>query len=247
MNRPLIGICTDHVDCVTPGGKDRSYLKLYPAYVQSVIAAGGIPLVLPVVDDIADIAPLLKSVSGVVMIGADDYPPQWYGGKPHPKEEYCTPQRASFDRALAAYLFDHTDLPLLLICGGMQLACILSGGAMEQHLPDLPGRVEHRDFRDQPQTTSHPIKIDTGSLLHRALGVAGTTVNSMHHQACLNPGPRLRVSAWATDGTIEALEFRDHRWRVGTQWHPERMGSDAVMPNLWNAFVAAAGNQSLSP
>jgi putative glutamine amidotransferase len=235
---PLIGICTDHVAFTTEGGKDRSYLKLYPSYVQSVIKAGGTPVLLPIVDDLRVLKPALARLDGVVMIGSDDYPPQWYGAKPHAAEEYCTPERAKFDRALATYLYNKTDLPLLLVCGGMQLACILSGGVMLQHLPDVTN-LEHRDFKARPETTTHPVNIERGTVLHRALGVTRTVVNSMHHQAAKNVGKRLRVCARADDGTIEAVEFTDHPWRVGTQWHPERMPTDKAMPRLFKAFVRA--------
>lgn len=236
----LIGICTDHVEFTTEGGKDRSYLKIYPSYVESVIRAGGTPVVLPIVSEIGVIRPLVEKLSGVIMIGADDYPPSWYGASAHPKEEYCTQKRSEFDRAFARYLYDETRLSLLLICGGMQLACILSGGSMHQHIPDLPGKIEHRDFKSRPETTSHLVNIEPGTVLHKALGVHKTRVNSIHHQAAASVGPRLRVSARAEDGIIEAIEFTDHPFRVGTQWHPERMGGDEVMPRLFRAFVKAA-------
>ncbi|KAA0209177.1 gamma-glutamyl-gamma-aminobutyrate hydrolase family protein [bacterium] len=235
---PLIGICVDHVVHATEGGKDRSYFKLYPAYVEAVIRGGGTPVVLPMVDDVRLLAPAIRTLDGVVMIGADDYPPQWYGAPPHPNEEYCTEVRARFDRAFAEMIYA-TDLPLLLVCGGMQLACLLSGGAMHQHLPDLGGPLEHRDFRASPVTTTHEISITPGSRLHEALGVTRTRVNSMHHQAASRVGPRLNITARADDGVIECVEFNDHRWRVGTQWHPERMLDDPVMPRLWQAFVGA--------
>jgi putative glutamine amidotransferase len=237
---PLIGICTDHVDFTTEGGKDRSYLKLYPSYVESVVRAGGTPVVLPIVSEISVLKPLVEKLSGVLMVGSDDYPPAWYGAKPHPKEEYCTQKRSEFDRAFAHYLYDESKLPLLLVCGGMQLACVLSGGVMHQHIPDLPGKIEHRDFKSRAETTSHFIDVDQGTVLHKSLGVTRTRVNSMHHQAAASVGPRLRVSARAEDGIIEAIEFTDHPWRVGTQWHPERMGDDEVMPRLFRAFVKAA-------
>jgi len=241
---PLIGICTDHVEYTTEGGKDRSYLKLYPSYVESVIRAGGTPVVLPIVSEIAVLLPLVKKLAGVMMIGADDYPPSWYGASAHPKEEYCTQKRSEFDRAFARFLYDETRLPLLLICGGMQLACILSGGSMHQHIPDLPGKLEHRDFKSRPESTTHMVNIEAGTALHKALGVTQTRVNSIHHQAAANVGPRLRVSARAEDGIIEAIEFTDHPFRVGTQWHPERMGDDEIMPRLFRAFVKAAHSSS---
>lgn len=236
MNKPLIGICTDHVVHFPHPNLDRSYLKLYPSYVHAVLKAGGTPLVIPIVDNVEDIRPLLSLVRGVVMIGSDDYPSEWYGKPTLPTDKPCTPQRAAFDRPFARLLYEETRLPVLAVCGGMQLAGIHSGGALIQDLPNKG--VEHRAATDGTRT--HGVEVAPGSLLARVTGATALTVNTLHHQAVERTGPRLKATAWAPDGVIEAVEWTDHPFRIGLQWHPERMPEDAAMQKLWRAFVDAA-------
>lgn len=235
-NAPLIGICTDHVRHFPAPDRDRSYLKLYPEYPQAIARAGGIPLLIPIMPGIEHARPLLQLVRGVVMIGSDDYPPDWYGAKPHPREEYVTPQRAAFDRAFVDHLYNHTSLPVLAICGGMQLMTIFSGGKLVQHIE--PTTVQHRQDGGIP--TRHEVSIEAGTALAKALGVTRAETYSLHHQGAAAVGPRLRVCARADDGLIEAVEFTDHPFRVGVQWHPERQPESEVMQRLFRAFIQAA-------
>ena len=235
MTKPLIGICTDHVRHFPVPGRDRSYLKLYPQYCNAIIAAGGTPLVLPIVPDVNDIKPLLSLVQGVMLIGSDDYPAEWFGGTTLPTDVPVTPERAAFDREFVRVLYDDTDLPVFAICGGMQLTAIFSGGKLIQDLPATP--LEHRAGKDGFR--SHKITLTPGSLFERAIGLSEIEVNSLHHQAVESVGERLQVSARAPDGVIEAIEFKDHPFRAGVQWHPERM-EDPNMGKLFAAFVAEA-------
>jgi putative glutamine amidotransferase len=233
MAGPIVGICADHVELWPQPDEDRCHLKLYPHYYESIQRAGGVPMILPMVDEIESIRPLLDLCGGVLMIGADDYPPEWFGKTPIPEETQVTPRRARFDKAIAEYLYRETDLPVLGICGGMQLQCILTGGTLIQDLP--PGDIQHRRNKDGYQT--HAVKVEEGSVLHKAIGETEFEVNSLHHQAIEAVAGPLKVSAHAPDGTVEAIEFSDHNFRVGVQWHPERMPESSQMQRLFKAFV----------
>jgi gamma-glutamyl-gamma-aminobutyrate hydrolase PuuD len=238
MIRPLIAVCMDYVRHVPSPGRDRSYLKLYPQYPRMVLEAGGIPLMLPIVSELATIEPILAMARGIVFIGSDDYPAEWYGAMPLPTDEPITPERAAFDRALAARVYNDSDLPVLAVCGGMQLAAIHGGGALVQHIPP-GGKVPHAT-KEGPDPR-HDIEIEPDSLLASVLGTMRTRVNSHHHQAVASVGPDQRVTAWAPDGVVEAMEFTDHHFRVGVQWHPERMDKDPGALALFKALVRAAG------
>jgi microsomal dipeptidase-like Zn-dependent dipeptidase len=50
-------------------------------------------------------------------------------------------------------------------------------------------------------------------------------VNSFHHQAVSDPGPKFRVVATAPDGIIEAMESSEYKPILGVQWHPECLES----------------------
>jgi putative glutamine amidotransferase len=235
MAKPLIGITMDHVRHLPTPELDRSYLKLYPQYCNAVIAAGGTPLAIPVVANAADVKPLLDLVQGVLLVGGDDYPADWYGKKPLPTDTALTPERAKFDREFVKLVYD-TDLPVLGVCGGMQLTAIWAGGTLVQHL----GEGVHRNGKEG--FTRHDILIEPDSKFARVMGAAKISVNSQHHQAVEKVAGPLRVSARSPDGVIEAMEFKDHPFRIGIQWHPERMPDDPKMRGLYKAFVAAAAN-----
>ena len=234
MRKPLIGITTDHVRHFPQPDRDRSYLKLYPQYCTAVIAAGGTPVVIPVVPNAEEIRPLLELVQGVIIVGGDDYPAEWYGKQTIATDVPVTPQRASFDRAFAKMLYEETDLPVLGVCGGMQLTAIWAGGKLIQHL----GEGVHRDGKEG--FTRHKVEVEAGSAFAKALGATSIEVNSQHHQAVESVAGPLKVCAKAPDGVIEALEFTDHPFRIGIQWHPERMPDNPQMQNLFKALIAAA-------
>ena len=50
-------------------------------------------------------------------------------------------------------------------------------------------------------------------------------ISSAHHQRVDRLGDNLRVSAYAPDGTVEAIESPDAPI-IGVQWHPEDPADD---------------------
>lgn len=242
MERPVVGICVDHVDHFPRPDRDRSYFKLYPSYVDSVIRAGATPLVIPMADDIDALRPLLNLVHGVLFVGGDDYPAEWFGKQTLDCETPVTDTRATFDRAFTDLLLNETRLPILGVCAGLQMMVIATGGSLIQDLP--PSELQHRS--DPQGYREHALSIAPDSILARAVGTTETTVNSLHHQAVENAGPIMRAVAWAPDGVIEACEIPDHPFRVGVQWHPERMDESADMQTLWRSFVTACETHRLT-
>jgi len=109
------------------------------------------------------------------------------------------PARDRTERA-ALDLAGREGLPVLGICRGMQLINVMSGGT----LTPVEGHV----------ATRHEVH---GS------PVARREVNSFHRLAILREGlaADLEATAWAPDGTIEAVQHRRLPW-TGIMWHPER-------------------------
>jgi len=60
---------------------------------------------------------------------------------------------------------------------------------------------------------------------------------SAHHQAIKHLGKGLIVSAFASDGVVEAIEMPDYPFLIGVQWHPERELDDEYTKRLFKAFV----------
>ncbi|MFP4056341.1 MAG: gamma-glutamyl-gamma-aminobutyrate hydrolase family protein [Candidatus Brocadiia bacterium] len=234
MSRPRIGLNCD----VACDGRDRPpTLKLRADYADAVARAGGLPLLLPTPagDLEAWAAACLDAVDGLVLTGGRDYDPRPYGQEPHPATRLVAPRREAFDPALA-HLALRRGLPVLGICGGMQLLNIVLGGDLVQDLPPRP--VRHRA---PGEARCHEVAVEAGSRLAAIVGEGRLEVNSSHHQALGRVAEGLRVVARAPDGVVEAVEGTGAAFVLGVQWHPERLASRAEQLALFRALVEAAG------
>lgn len=229
------------------------------AYVDAISRAGGLPLLLPPLEDVAQGAALLEGLDGICFVGGPDYLPYHYGGRVQRAEELMDERRDRFDCAFARRVLKTTSLPVLGICGGCQLIAITLNGALVQDLrtewqPAAGRTLPHASAEraaDNIEGYRHPLKVEPGSLLERATGASGGTLesNSYHHQAVRPdaPGEGMRVSSWAPDGVAESIEpaadsafAQANRFVLGVQWHPERMVDDEAQAAIFRAFVNAA-------
>lgn len=218
---PLIGIASVNGD----------------TYVRAVRQAGGIPVILPNDDaSPAAIDGYLSRLDGLLMPGGADIPPSEYGETPDPTIELLDDKRLNFEKALGKAWIEKTRKPLLGICLGSQWINVLQGGTLVQDIPSEIGG-NHRG-------TTHPVKLEPDTRLHRIFGEAEFEVNSWHHQAVDSKdlGKDLKVAARSLDGVIEATETTDpERFLIGVQWHPEKlMPDDKRQAKLLEAFVVAA-------
>jgi putative glutamine amidotransferase len=212
-SRPRIGLTLDADEA------GRRY-QLNQAYVEAVLAGGGLPILLP--HAAAAAAAYLALLDGLVVTGgAFDVPPELYGEPCRPVCGVLRPERTRFEKdlleaALAA------RLPVLGVCGGMQLLNVVRGGTLYQDLPADAGLSGHEQPppRDVP---SHDVAVAPGTQLEVLVGPGPLPVNSTHHQAVRDPGAGVLVSARAPDGVVEALELPDLPFAVGVQWHPEAL------------------------
>jgi putative glutamine amidotransferase len=228
---PRIGIplCTDERGRWKAG---RNYHYIDAAYASAVESAGGLPVYLPVQ---ANPAVLLDSVDALLLPGGDDFPPL----RPYPEGVVFDPVPASqlaFDRQLLAGAWER-GMAVLAICYGMQLLAEQSGGKL---LYDIATDRPDADPHTLPEAEGrHPLQIEPGTRLAKALGNEVEPVNSLHHQGVAEPGAGMRISARAGDGTIEAIERPADPFCVGVQWHPEKLKGDH-RDALFAAFIDAA-------
>lgn len=229
---PLIGITSVY----EPAEKDKAAQTSTPfAYAEAVAASGGVPVLLPTIDDERVLQRYLAELDGLVLIGGDDIPPEAYGEQPHETVKPLTPQRYEFERKLIARWLAGGK-PLLGICLGMQFTNVVSGGTMIQDIPSEIGKtVDHRKY--------HRVAIVKPSILADILDANEATVLSSHHQAVDDLGKNLRVIARSEDGVIEALERTDGRFGLFVQWHPEAMTDRAHRDAIYGALVQAAIHQ----
>lgn len=206
--RPLIGISA-HKTLVVEGDIEAFHEVVNVAYVKAVRKAGGVPMLLPMVDpDDADC--LLERVDALLLTGGGDVDPASYGADADPLTARVDADRDERDFALCRLAVDR-DVPTLAICRGSQVLNVALGGTLVQHVD------KHFDM-DRYNEPVHDVDVDGSSDLARWLGTTTLGVNTLHHQAVATTGPNVRVVGRAEDGTIEGVEAGS---AVGVQWHPE--------------------------
>ena len=225
---PLIGITSvykaDEKDNVA-----RTQVNF--AYVVAVAENGGVPVVLPTMDDEMVLRRYLEVLDGLVLVGGADIPPSAYREAPHDTVEPLPAQRYDFERKLIARWLAG-DKPLLGVCLGMQFTNVVSGGTLIQDIPSELGKtVNHRAY--------HPVRIEPASRLAEILGSHKAVVLSNHHQAVERLGANLRIIARSEDGVVEALERTDGPFGLFVQWHPEQMTDKAHRDAIYGALVQA--------
>ena len=89
-------------------------------------------------------------------------------------------------------------------------------------LQDIPSVIKHSQDADRSEPT-HSVALEDGSIVRRLYGEERIYVNSFHHQAVGDPGPRFRATAKSQDDIIEAIESTEFKPIMGVQWHPECM------------------------
>ncbi len=227
---PLVGICAA-IERVSWGAwSDVPCTMLPSTYSLAVQRAGGIALLLPPDDSLAEQpGELIDLLDGLVLAGGSDVDAGSYGAAPHQQTRGTWPERDRFELALGTAALER-ELPLLGICRGMQVLNVTAGGTLEQHVPE---RVGHDDHRHTPGAfADHGVRLEEGSLAARVVGETGTAVKSHHHQGVAELGEGVSASGWAEDGVIEAIELSGRRFALGVLWHPEQDESSGVIGAL---------------
>ena len=233
MSRPAIGICAAVEEA--SWGAWTVLANVSPrSYSAAVHAAGGLALLLPADDGVAEQpAELLDRIDGLMLAGGSDVDPTSYGARPHPETRGARPERDRFELALAHGALER-DMPVLGICRGMEMVNVACGGTLVQHLPDELGSELHR--HTPGAFSDHSVRIEAGTLAARAVGSEQTPVKSHHHQGVGELGEDVAVSGWAVeDGVVEAIELPGKPYALGVLWHPEEDQRSRVIGTLVDA------------
>jgi putative glutamine amidotransferase len=246
VTKPLIGVTTSEMRMprrthpLPEGDPPQSEMALGIVYARAVERAGGLPVVLPPLEESA-IGPLVARLAGVCLSGGPDLDPAAYGAEPDPHLGPIEPSLDAFEVAVARRA-DALGIPVLGICRGCQALNVARGGSLHQHLPDVTdGSIHHRQTASGRETT-HTVRIETGTRLASIVGGEDLSVNSFHHQAVDRLGRGLRVAAWAPDGVVEAVEDEGAALYLGVQWHAETLVDRPRHAALFEALVAEAAD-----
>lgn len=221
--RPVIGITpSPQFDQLSHGDFYRFVMS--DTYTRAVLAAGGVPVVLP--PQLGNAATLLDAIDGLLLSGGADLAPTTFGEtEVHPDTYGVDPLRDDFEFELVAEA-QKRDFPVFCICRGIQVLNVAYGGTLFQHLPDQhPSPINHRqqEVGIAKEEFGHTVSVSPGSRLAEIYGSESVGVNSFHHQAIKEIGAGLEVVAVSEDGLIEAVTAPDQTFFLGVQWHPEMM------------------------
>ena len=225
--KPVIGLT-----CNFDENQGNYILKSY--YISSIHQAGGIPILLPPVEDETAINEYIKFCNGLIFTGGGDLDPYHWGELPRRGLGEINPLRDKFELLLIQNAIKQ-QIPVLGICRGCQVINVAAGGSLIQ---DLRGMMSHQQNapRNYPM---HMVFIKNNSILESIIQNNRIRVNSFHHQAVKSPGNGLQISAYSADGVIEAIENINLPFLVGVQWHPECL-EDEYSSKIFKAIIEAA-------
>ncbi len=222
--KPIIGI----VGRADVASEDYSVICCYESVRRSVIKCGGIPiLILPNQDveyeksipkdmdrltdnEKEDLKRVLNMCDGIIMPGT------------YKLYEY---DKFIYESAL------ELDMPILGICGGMQLMGLNDDGTL------IKNNVDNHFKRDEKYV--HKVSVVEDTLLKKIVSKDELNVNSRHNYH-LSKVSNLKVSAYSEDGLIEAVEYPNKKFVLGIQWHPENMlDYDEYNKKIIEAFISS--------
>lgn len=229
--KPIIGV-------VSRSKKDEEQKSIFYSnnqIIRSIIEFGGIPIIIPstqnldleekmpkdidrlTIDNKNDLNQILSICNGIVVPGGI----KWY----------------EYDLYICKYAIDN-DIPILGICAGMQaLARVLNNNKELDITLKNDSTINHNAPGVQ---YVHSVKILKDSLLYKIINKEEIEVNSRHNYHIPNELDYLK-SAYAPDGIIEAVEYKENRFTLGVQWHPESMISyDEEERKIIKAFIEAS-------
>lgn len=236
--KPLIGILPLY-DSI------KKSIWMYPGYPEGITAAGGIPVILSILNRDEDIEVIADRLDGFVFSGGQDVDPQHYG---EALLKYCNeiyPPRDQLELRLLRAVIER-DKPIFGVCRGFQVINVALGGTLYQDIDEQMKRqltIQHFQ-QNNYEFPVHQVNIEKKSRLYEIIGTETIRVNSMHHQAIARLAPQLIATAVSADGLVEAVEIRELSFGLAVQWHPEFLWQqDENNLKILKAFVDAASKK----
>ena len=238
--QPVIGITTYRDK--SPGGLPN--VMVFQAYVQAIMQAGGVPVLIPSLLAEDGWETLYERLDGVLLAGGGDISLEHFEGDEHPRIDGVDPLRDSVELNLFRAAVKDSK-PFFGICRGIQLVNVGLGGSLYTHIPDQhPNAIDHTYPGNMRTVLAHEVKIEEGTRTAEIFREPILQVNSLHHQGLKDVASELRITGYAPDGLVEAVELHDHPFGLAVQWHPEWLTDQRPTRNLFKAFVEAARSKA---
>ena len=220
--KPIIGITTDI--------KEGNY-EIEEKYAIAIANAGGIPVLIPSIPDDSElIVETVARIDGLLLPGSRDMDPKYYNEEPHPKLRPMSLERTKMEFAVLEETLNR-ELPVVGICGGMQLLNVFYGGTLYQDIyAFLPDSIPHE------KGAQHEVTISKDSRLYKIVGADKVGVKSYHHQSVKDIGEGLIQNAQTEDEIVEGIESTDNSYVLGIQWHPE-LEDGEVSSRIFKSFI----------
>ena len=232
---PVIGITAGRL---LENGLDG--YKTNSGYVESILRAGGNPVLLPPTEDEELTEDLAEMMDGLLIPGGVDMSPCFYGESPVP-QVVATDRRMDLFEIRLVRLVRAMGKPILGICRGHQLLNVAFGGTLYQDIPtQFEGAHCHYQRSDLRSELFHGVTAEDGSAIAMMMGATQFDVNTFHHQAVRDVAPGFEATAWSEDNMVEGIEADDGRI-IGVQWHPEGLSQRyPEFQRFFDAFVRLA-------
>ena len=245
--RPLVAVAAYHLGSDRVMRWPRGGYGVPAPYVDALRRSGArTAIVSP--GEPAEAEQILEPFDGLLLVGGGDVDPDAYGAEPDTEHNYgIEAERDAFEIELL-HAAERRRVPTLCICRGMQVMNVAYGGTLHQHLPDMPGLLQHGVPLEGTETL-HTVSPEPTSYLAAMTKSGDLMCSSHHHQGVAALGGGLRATGHSPDGLVEAIELEVRPtndptlepWIVGVQWHPEETAStDPAQQSLFDALVLLA-------
>jgi putative glutamine amidotransferase len=237
--QPIIGITTYRKE----NEHDLPFVMVFEAYIQAVIQAGGVPVLIPSSLTRTGWQALYKDLDGILLAGGGDISLDQFDGDQHPRIDDVDSERDVLELNLLRAASEDGK-PFLGICRGIQVVNVGLGGTLYTHIPDQhPDAIDHAYPGNMRKVLVHEVKVEQGSRFRKIVAEPKLSVNSLHHQGIKDAAPELRVTGYAPDGLVEAVELPGHPYGFAVQWHPEWLTDQKPTRSLFRSFIDAANQE----
>lgn len=173
-----------------------------------------------------------EHVDGLLLLGGGDVNPNLYGGE-RVSQVYGVDDVRDEAEWWALEEARMRGIAIMGICRGSQIMNVHAGGTLHEDIQSL------KHTHQWHQGSDCRVVAVRGSRLAKAWRQREQWTIHLHHQAVKDVAPGFVPSAYAHDGTIEAIESVEG-WELGVQFHPEMDSDTPAMQRIFNRFVLGA-------